>query len=286
MKIKEIYKNTVQSFNNGGIEAFEEEARFLISEVLNLNLTDLYLKADEQISSESVDVIEEYTKRRLKGEPLQYILGKWDFMGETYRVGKGVLIPRPETEILCEKIISILKNKKNAVVYDLCAGSGCIGISIKKYCPDAEVFLVEKSDDALGYLLPNADRILSDGSYTAIKGDVLNFELFENYPKADLIVSNPPYIKSAEVPLLQKEVTFEPKMALDGGDDGLDFYRYIVSEWSKKLKSDGEMYFEIGEDQGEAVSRLFDSIGFDSEVIKDYNNLDRIVKGRKRPYDI
>ena len=121
--------------------------------------------------------------------------------------------------------------------------------------------------------------------HTIVKGDVLKLDLFDNYPPADIIVSNPPYIKSEEVPLLQKEVTFEPSMALDGGEDGLVFYRYIVAEWSKKHKSDGEIFFEIGEDQGQAVSDMFTSIGFDSRVIKDYNNHDRIVKGRKKAYN-
>ena len=140
--------------------------------------------------------------------------------------------------------------------------------------------------DALEYLTENTSVLLKNTFNTIVKGNVLDIKAFEFHPQADVIVSNPPYIKSAEVPLLQKEVTFEPEMALDGGEDGLDFYRYLINNWSEMLKPDGEFFFEIGEDQGEAVSAMLKNIGFDSRVIKDYNNLDRIVKGRKKPYDI
>lgn len=286
MKIRELFEKTVNELKCSGIESPESEARFMLYDALKLTATDFYMKSENAVNDEDITRLDEMCRRRIKGEPLQYILGKWDFMGGTYKVGTGVLIPRPETEQLCELIIQQLKNKKNAVVYDLCSGSGCIGLTLKRECPDIDVYLVEKSDDALGYLMDNATEVCKNTFLTIVKGDVLQFELFELYPPADIIVSNPPYIRSDEVPLLQREVTFEPEMALDGGDDGLVFYRYFISEWSKKLKDDGEMFFEIGEDQGEAVSSLFKNIGFDSLVIKDYNNHDRIVRGRKMPYDI
>ncbi len=285
MTLKDLYKAAQDILSSGNIEAADFESRILISELLNLTVSDLFIKFNDEVNDETEKKLISYCERRVNGEPLQYLIGKWDFMGRTYKVGPGVLIPRPETELLCEKIIEVLKNKKEAVVYDLCSGSGCIGITIKKECPDADIYLVEKSQQALEYLMQNASDLMKKTFYTIVKGDVLNLKLFELYPSADIIVSNPPYIRSEEVPLLQKEVTFEPKMALDGGEDGLDFYRYIVAEWSKKLKSDGEIFFEIGEDQGQAVSDMFKGIGFDSRVIKDYNNHDRIVKGRKAAYN-
>ena len=217
---------------------------------------------------------------------MQYILGKWDFMGRTFEIGEGVLIPRPETEILCQKGIDFLKNRNNPVVYDLCSGSGCIGITLNRECPGAKVFLVEKSHDVHRYLNNNATAIVHESFMGIIVGDVLRIEDFESFSEADLIISNPPYIKSSEIPTLQKEVGYEPKMALDGGEDGLKFYRYIINNWSQKLKYDGEMMFEIGEDQGEAVSEIFKKAGFYSKIIKDYNNNDRIVIGRRMPYDI
>ena len=286
MKIRELYKAVAKKLNFGGIESAETEARFMLYDALKFTASDFYMKSDCEVDTQSIEKLDKMCTRRLGGEPLQYILGRWDFMGESYRVGKGVLIPRPETEQLCELIINKLKNKKHAVVYDLCAGSGCIGLTLKKECPDIDLYLVEKSGDALKYLMDNAAEVCKNTFLTIVKGDVLQLDLFELYPPADVIVSNPPYIKSDEVPLLQKEVTFEPTMALDGGEDGLVFYRYIISQWSHKLKDDGEMFFEIGEEQGREVSSLFKNIGFDSRVIKDYNNHDRIVTGRKMPYDI
>lgn len=285
MILKEAYNSVKDALSSADIESADFEARVLVSEMLGLSLSDLFLKLNDEVDEASFEKLISCCERRAEGEPLQYIIGKWDFMGRTYNVGTGVLIPRPETELLCEKIIEVLKNKKEAVVYDLCSGSGCIGITLKKECPDTDVYLVEKSQQALSYLMKNALELMENTFYTIVKGDVLKLELFDEYPPADIIVSNPPYIKSEEVPLLQKEVTFEPSMALDGGEDGLVFYRYIVSEWSRKLKSDGEIFFEIGEDQGQAVTDMFKSIGFDSRVIKDYNNHDRIVKGRKRAYN-
>lgn len=286
MKIRELFKDIADKLKCCGIEAYEAEARFMLYDVLELTSTDFFMKSDCDADFESIERLNAMCERRLNGEPLQYILGRWDFMGRSYKVGKGVLIPRPETEQLCEIVIEQLKSKKNAVVYDLCSGSGCIGLTLKKECPDIDLYLVEKSGEALKYLMDNATDICKNTFLTIVKGDVLQYDSFELYPPADVIVSNPPYIRSNEVPLLQKEVTFEPAMALDGGDDGLVFYRYIISQWSEKLKDDGEIFFEISEDQGEEVTALFNSIGFDSRVIKDYNNHDRIVRGRKMPYDI
>ncbi len=286
MKVRELYETICEKLKNACIESPEAEARFMICDALDFTATDYFMKSDCEVCEEDYTKLAEMCERRSSGEPLQYILGKWDFMGRTYKVGPGVLIPRPETEQLCEAVINHLKDKKEAVVYDLCSGSGCIGLTLKRECPDIDVYLVEKSGQAIKYLMDNSTEICKNTFLTIVKGDVLQYELFELYPPADVIVSNPPYIKSEEVPLLQKEVTFEPSMALDGGDDGLVFYRYIVSQWSDKLKADGEIFFEIGEDQGEEVSDLFRNIGFDSRVIKDYNNHDRIVRGRRMPYDI
>lgn len=286
MKVRELYDIISEKLRNACIESHGAEARFMLCDVLGFTATDYFMKSDCEVSEVDTVRLTEMCERRSKGEPLQYILGKWDFMGRTYKVGPGVLIPRPETEQLCEMVINHLKGKKEAVVYDLCSGSGCIGLTLKRECPDIDVYLVEKSVQALEYLMDNSTEICKNTFLTIVKGDVLQYDLFELYPPADVIVSNPPYIKSEEVPLLQKEVTFEPSMALDGGDDGLVFYRYIVSEWSNKLKADGEIFFEIGEDQGKEVSDLFKDIGFDSRVIKDYNNHDRIVRGRRMPYDI
>ncbi len=286
MKVCELYNKTLDTFRENKIDYPESEARFLICELLEMTSTDYFLKCDNEASQDDLRRIERAVQRRVSGEPLQYIIGSWDFMGRTFKVGEGVLIPRPETELLCLKILKVLKDKKNPVIYDLCSGSGCIGLTLKCEHPVSELYLIEKSVDALSYLEKNASDLCQEGSYRIIKGDVLDFDSFKDLPAADIIVSNPPYIRSDEVPLLQKEVTFEPSMALDGGKDGLMFYRYITEKWSGSLKADGEMFFEIGDEQGEDVKAMFTKIGFDSRVIKDYNKHDRIVKGRKASYDI
>ena len=239
------------------------------------------MKGKDAVKSEDEEIIISLTNERMRGIPLQYVIGEWDFMGLTFIVGGGVLIPRPETEILCEYIINNIKGKSKPIVIDLCSGSGCIGLSIANFVSDCYVYLIEKSDKAFKYLRKNREK-MSLENVTVIQGDIFNVEhLFSILPKADVIVSNPPYIKSSDIPFLQPEVQKEPVMALDGGDDGLVFYRCLCSEWIKHLKEDGVMALECGEDQAESIIHLFKENSFDSKVIKDYNNIDRIVIGGK-----
>lgn len=211
------------------------------------------------------------------GEPLQYIIGRWDFYESEFHVGRGVLIPRPETEELTELVLDNAKRLCSPVVFDLCSGSGCIGISIAKALPSSTVYCVEKSEEALQYLLKNAESI---SNVKVVNSDI-------NYPSdiknADIIVSNPPYIKSSDLSVLQSEVQFEPSMALDGGADGLDFYRIIAEKWNSNLKENGMLFLEIGEDQGEAVYEILEKQGFkEIEVIKDMYGNNRMVKSVKK----
>lgn len=211
------------------------------------------------------------------GEPLQYVIGRWDFYESEFHVGRGVLIPRPETEELTELVLDNAKRLCSPVVFDLCSGSGCIGISIAKALPSSTVYCVEKSEEALQYLLKNAESI---SNVKVVNSDI-------NYPSdiknADIIVSNPPYIKSSDLSALQSEVQFEPPMALDGGADGLDFYRIIAEKWNSNLKENGMLFLEIGEDQGEAVYEILEKQGFkEIEVIKDMYGNNRMVKSVKK----
>lgn len=211
------------------------------------------------------------------GEPLQYVIGRWDFYESEFHVGRGVLIPRPETEELTELVLDNAKRLCSPVVFDLCSGSGCIGISIAKALPSSTVYCVEKSEEALQYLLKNAESI---SNVKVVNSDI-------NYPSdiknADIIVSNPPYIKSSDLSTLQSEVQFEPSMALDGGADGLDFYRIIAEKWNSNLKENGMLFLEIGEDQGEAVYEILEKQGFkEIEVVKDMYGNNRMVKSVKK----
>ncbi len=222
---------------------------------------------------------EQTLNRRLNGEPLQYILGEWEFYGITLSVGEGVLIPRADTETVVETALTVLKGIKNPTVFDLCAGSGCIGIAVAKHS-DAEVKFFEKSAEALYFLTKNVKA-------TGISGEIINADVLSCpdqslYGLADVIVSNPPYIRSDVVPTLSKEVGFEPKMALDGGEDGLIFYRFIAKHWKKMLKPDGYLVFEIGFDQAEEVSQIMQDEGFfEVTVKKDLCGNNRVVYGKK-----
>ena len=262
------------------------EAKYILEKATGFPYSEMLLRYNEAVSGEKFEEAELMAERRLSGEPIQYILGEWDFMDFTFAVGEGVLIPRPETEILVEQVLELIKDIPRPVVYDLCSGSGCIGLSIKKLRPDADVYLAEKSDKALKYLKANKEKLCGGLDNTSvIQGDILQIDSFSQLPDADVIVSNPPYIKSEDIAELQSEVLREPHMALDGGEDGLIFYRYLIGEWSRKLKENGFMAFECGEDQAEDICKLFNDIGFDNQIINDYNNIQRIVIGRRKTND-
>ena len=283
MTSKELFNLVKTKLSENSIDNCENEAYFIIEKALSLSRTDLLLNFNKEAIESEVQYALKVTSERIKGMPIQYCIGEWDFYGETYKVGEGVLIPRPETEELCEIIIDELKNIDNPTAIDLCSGSGCIGLTVKKNVPSAKVFLVEKSREALKYLIQNASDICPNEFVSIVNGDVLKPDSFEEtFDQVDLIVSNPPYIKSAEIDTLQKEVQLEPKMALDGGEDGYVFYRVLCSDWHRYLKDGGIMAFECGENQAEYICNLFDKELFTTEIRKDFNGTDRFVIGRKK----
>ena len=270
--------------NNADIDNSAFEAKQIVLKAMNFSGTDFLLHRDDAVNEENVAKIHNMCNDRISGIPIQYVLGEWDFMGYTFHVGEGVLIPRPETEILCQYVIDKVKDKPESVVIDLCSGSGCIGISVALNVESARVILVEKSDEALYYLKQNAEKFNLD-NVTVLKGDIFDTDsLLSSLPEADVIVSNPPYIKSDEIPSLQSEVLKEPEMALDGGKDGLDFYRCICKEWTRLLKQNGETVLECGENQAQDIGELFKNESFNYKIIKDYNGIDRIVIGGRFDY--
>lgn len=282
MTVLSLYKSLCQLLNDNRIEDSALEARYIIEHILGISYSDFLLNGNTEISAENSEAAEMMALHRITGVPLQYIIGEWDFMGFTFKVGEGVLIPRPETEILCEYVVQSIKDIPSPVVYDLCSGTGCIGIAIKKLCPNAQVTLIEKSHEALKYLRENCKNLCQGNEPSIIQGDITCYNDFDFLGDADVIVSNPPYIKSRELPFLQKEVQHEPAMALDGGEDGLMFYRCLVNSWSNKLKDSGLMAFECAEEQSGDIVDLFKKINFDTTVINDYNNIQRIVTGRRK----
>lgn len=221
--------------------------------------------------------------RRLSGEPLQYIIGEWDFYGETYEVGFGVLIPRADTETLIDAAVKAFGDKKDITVIDLCSGSGCIGITLDKHLDCAEVYCLERSQAAYEYLEKNIKRLNS--GCKPVLCDVLDSGSSDKMPNADLIICNPPYINAEDMKKLQREVRYEPEEALFGGEDGFDYYRSIVRLWKDKLKPDGVMMFEIGAGQEDEVMEIMIQAGLrDVRAKRDMAGINRCVYGKN--YDL
>ena len=275
MTVRELYKKGVELLKANSVEDAEFDCDCLFERFAGHNRLSRVINHDADVDSQKETDFLNSVNRRLKGEPLQYILGKWEFMGFEFFVGEGVLIPRPETEIIVEQAVEYIKSHKNAGVYDLCAGSGAIGLSVARLCPECKVYLFEKYDGALEYLNKNRDKL------NAVNASVVRYDLFDGFDSSieapDLILSNPPYIATQEISSLQREVGHEPETALDGGEDGLDFYRCIKDKWSDYIKPDGKLIMECGEFQSRDIANMFPKASA-IEFIKDFNNIKRVVK--------
>ena len=220
------------------------------------------------------------TARRAGREPLQYIAEQWDFLDFTLAVGPGVLCPRADTEVVCEAAVELLQASGNSTptVLDLCAGTGCLGLGIKRFVPGARVTCWEKSPEALAYLRRNARQALPGAEVAVREGDVLTDWQTLPPESADLIVSNPPYLTGAEMQALMPETAREPAMALDGGADGLVFYRCLTGPWKQILRPGGWLVLEIGYEQREAVLALGAENGWvNGSCRQDYGGNDRAV---------
>lgn len=256
------------------------DARLLLEAVCGTNRNDLLVHGDRLVTGEEWERVRELLVLRARHVPLQRILGSQNFMGLDFAVGEGVLIPRQDTEILVEEAMRRLHDGMR--ILDLCTGSGCILISLLHYSNDCGGVGADLSEVALEIARKNAERLLEKGrDITFVQGDL--FEAVEG--RFDLIVCNPPYIRSDVIPTLMPEVRdHEPLMALDGGEDGLRFYREIAARCGAFLERGGELFFEIGCDQAEAVQGLLENAGFrEVEVVQDYAGLDRVVHGTYLP---
>lgn len=255
-----------------------QEARDIIFFVTGLNSQEQLLNYKKELTDNEENKVKDILFKRINGYPLQYILGKWTFMGRDFSLGEGVLIPRDDTEVVVLSVIPYLEQNKNLRIIDLCSGSGIIAVTLKCMFPKCEVHALELSEKAMPYLKRNIESLAPD--VILHQGDLnLLCECFEdNY--FDLVISNPPYIQSEVIPTLQTEVKREPKMALDGGTDGLDFYRCITQKWSNKLKPGGMMAFELGEGQFDMVKAMMKEKGFENiSEYKDLGNIQRAING-------
>ncbi len=281
MTILQTRNEIIDKLTSAGIEDADPEARIILRETAGLSATDIHGRPDDEITSDIYNEIQAVIKRRLMREPLQYIYGRWDFMGLSFAVRPGVLIPRPDTEIIVETVMGRLHDGMR--ILDLCTGTGCILISLLKYSNGCEGVGVDISAEALALARENADNINNSASISFLQGDLYDALTEVVTPITfDIIVSNPPYIPAGVIDTLEPEVKeYEPRLALDGGDDGLDIIRRIIDGSQDHLIKGGELFLEIGYDQGQAVSALMREAGFaDVEVIRDYAGLDRVVTGR------
>ena len=275
MTAKELYNICVSELS------FTDDAKFeslcLFESILEINKQSLISK-DIILNEQQIEKINKAIQRRKNHEPLQYIIGNWDFYDMTFIVGEGVLIPRPETEMLVDFALEKLENIENPIVFDLCAGTGCIGLTIAKHRKDAKIYLFEKEDKAFSYLQKNKEKYELENAIL-VKTDILNDDI-SDLPQCDVLLSNPPYIETDEIEGLQKEVHFEPLSALDGGKDGLIFYIAICERWIEKVNKNGYLAFECGEEQSADICDLFKEKTSVSNVLFDFNDIDRIVTFR------
>lgn len=274
MQYAKLYQIGKEQLQKAGITDAELDARLLLEFICHTDRNALYAHGDQEIEDEKMHDFLQLIEKRAVHIPLQHLTGEQNFMGLDFLVNEHVLIPRQDTEILVEEIMRDLHD--GIRILDMCTGSGCILLSLLHYSNDCSGVGVDVSEDALAVARQNADR-LAEKQAVFIQSDL--FEKVEG--SFDLIVSNPPYIRSQEIAGLMPEVReHEPHLALDGKDDGLHFYREIIKGAMPHLKRGGQLFFEIGYDQGEAVQVLLAANGYtEIAVVKDYAGLDRVVYG-------
>ncbi len=275
--IFEAYNKCKKELLEFGVEDCVFEAKQIIKHITGYSNAQILSHYNDKLTQFQQNNLIAIMKQRRIRYPLQYIIGKWSFFGREFSVGPGVLIPRADTELLVETSLGLIKGTEKPQIIDLCAGTGCIGISLGLERADSSVTLVEKYPEAARY---SAKNIADNKAFNVslLNGDVLLGD--GNDKSYDLIVSNPPYITDSDMKKLQPEVEFEPESALKGGEDGCDFYRAIIEKYLPALKKGGHIVFEVGIGEASKVAELLKSAGFSNVgVKKDYGEIDRVVFG-------
>ena len=275
-----LYLDARKELRQAGVEAAQLEARELLCYASEKTRNQFFRDRNLYVSDHVERRFRELMDRRLAGEPVAYIIGEWEFYGLPLDISREVLIPRPDTEVLAEQAINYLRTQGECRVLDLCAGSGCVGLAIASQVPQTRVVLGEWSDGALKICRQNIRRNGLSGRVVPMQADA------RDKPEKALgdfqcIVCNPPYIPRADIDGLDVSVKdYEPHLALDGGEDGLDFYRAISEKWKDALNIGGRLYFEVGIGQADSVLRIMRSQGFgDIQVVKDLHEIPRVVFG-------
>ena len=279
MTLGEIYRQGKGVLSGAGNEAPSFDADCLFQKAFGLDRQGRVLHSGEPAGDTSAREYMRYIEERASGRPLQYILGIWPFLGLNLRVGEGVLIPREETELLVHTAVQMLQDTPKPEVLDLCAGTGAVSFGLASLVRSARITAAELYDEAFGYLTLNKKETGFE-NVAPMRLDVLDAQSAELFSDLDCIVSNPPYIERDDLPVLQQEVQREPRTALDGGADGLVFYRAIAALWLPRLKPGGTAAVEVGENQAPTVAELFQNAGLSRlQIYRDFNGIERVVAG-------
>ncbi len=278
-----LIRAITKSFLEAGIPSPQAEAEWLLAGILQTNRSGLHQQAQQKLSATQQHLLAQYFTRRLQREPLQYILGACEFFGYEFQVSPAVLIPRPETELLVEKVIAVLHSKKEATIVDLGTGSGCIAITLALQLPNVQVVAMDISSDALKIAKQNAECNGVAERMRFVQADMCEASTWRELAQFDCVVSNPPYVLESERAELQPEVRdFEPAAALYVAGDGLQFYRAILKFCAAHLKRGGYAACEMASQRSAAITKLFRTSSFTSfEVIRDYSGFDRHLIGKK-----
>lgn len=282
MTIREIFNTYMEELSHIS-DTPKLDIEILLSKALgDVDRLYIHLNLHKELTKEQLDSFNEMIEDRLKGRPIAYIVNNREFMGLDFYVEEGVLIPRPDTEPLVEEVIELVKGKENLKIVDIGTGSGAITVSLAKYIKDCQVYSLDISDKALSIGLKNAISNEVEDKINFIKSNIFS-GIEDKGLELDVIVSNPPYIRRADINTLHTQVKdYEPYIALEGGEDGLNFYRDITRESVKYLKDKGILAFEVGHDQAEDVSEILKHNGYTNIYTKkDLQGIDRVVIGFK-----
>ncbi|MEP0862750.1 MAG: peptide chain release factor N(5)-glutamine methyltransferase [Ignavibacterium sp.] len=266
--------------NKKGIESARLNAELMLASILNCKRLELYLMFDRPLDETELQQYRSYLSRRVHREPLQYILGEVEFFNVKLKVNKSVLIPRPETELLVEKIINDFKEKTHFRFLDIGVGSGNISIAILKNLTQSNSLAIDISEEALSLAKGNSVLNEVNDRIEFLKFDILNDDII-NLGKFDIVISNPPYVSADDYETLEPELkVYEPKIALTDLYNGFTFYKKIIEQSSLLLNENGRIYFELGKGQSDDVKMMLKEKGFDKiDIIKDYQGIERIILG-------
>jgi len=280
MQLKELYSLGKENLRQNAIESPDLEAYLLLSESEVVSaFSDIYTNPEKEVDQNSYKKFQDLVERRLNREPISYITGEKEFYSRSYKVNSGVLIPRPETELLVDEALLLANQEDSPQILDMGTGSGCISVTLAYLCGNAKIVATDISLKALKLAKENITRHEKQDNISLLGGDLLAFFKDRSF---DIVISNPPYISESEIKMLEPDVRdYEPMVALSAGEDGLKYIKKIISGSKRILKNDGWCVLEIGQGQADKVTNLFLESGF-TEVCtkKDLNGIDRVIRAK------